>query len=354
MKNRIEALRSHFDALKIDACLITSSVSHLYFTGFDNPDAMLFVTRENAYAFEDFRYIEVAQAKLAGLYTVIRPEKSISEYLNDIISSEKILYIGIEDKSITLNEYELLKGKLKAILAGIGDTVLTMREIKSPAELEKIAIAQEITDGAFAHILKTVTPTMTENDVAAELEYYMRKHGAQDKSFETIAISGAKTSMPHGTPSDTRLKKGFLTMDFGALYEGYHSDMTRTICIGKADEEMKRLYSTVLRAQRAALDMLRDGVNCSDADNMARKIIDENYLGCFGHSLGHGVGLEIHELPSLSSRCTKQLVPGNVVTVEPGIYIPQKYGCRIEDLVIIKEGEIRNLTKSPKELIEIY
>jgi Xaa-Pro aminopeptidase len=143
-------------------------------------------------------------------------------------------------------------------------------------------------------------------------------------------------------------------MDFGALYDGYHADMTRTICIGKADDEMKKLYNTVLTAQRSALEFLRDGVKCSDADKVARDIIDVDYRGAFGHSLGHGVGLEIHEAPTLSQKCDKILVPGNVVTVEPGIYLKGKYGCRIEDLVIIKEGEIRNLTKSPKELIEIY
>ena len=354
MKEKIQALREKLLALKIDACLITSAVSHLYFTGFDNPDAMLLITMENAYAFEDFRYIETAENKLNGIYTVIKPENLISQYINEIISNEKISKIGIENKSITLYEYENISKKLNARLVGIDDTILAMREIKSPQELEKIAIAQEITDGAFAHILKIITPLMTENDVASELEYYMRRHGAQDKSFETIAISGAKSSMPHGTPSDTRLKKGFLTMDFGALYEGYHADMTRTICIGKADSEMRRLYDTVLKAQKSALDILRDGLVCSQVDKVARDIIDADYKGCFGHSLGHGVGLEIHEMPSLSPKCDKILACGNVVTVEPGIYIPKKYGCRIEDLVIIKEGEIRNLTKSPKELIEIY
>lgn len=354
MKERIELLKARLDAQKIDACLFMSRVSHLYFAGFDNSDAVLFITKESAYAFEDFRYIEIAHNTLDGIYTVVKPEKSVSDYINDIIATEKISCIGIENKEMSVYQYEELSKRLRAPLKGIGDTVLEMREIKSPQELEKIAIAQEITDGAFAHILRVITPTMTENDVSAELEYYMRRHGAQDKSFETIAVSGSKSSMPHGTPSDTRLKKGFLTMDFGALYEGYHADMTRTICIGKADAEMKKLYNTVLLAQTSALEILRDGIVCSQADKIARDIIDKDYKGCFGHSLGHGVGLEIHERPSLSSKCDKILVPGNVVTVEPGIYIAGKYGCRIEDLVIIKEGEIRNLTKSPKELIEIY
>ncbi len=352
MLNKIEKIREQFDALEIDACLITSSVSHRYFAEFDNCDGSLFITREKAYAFEDFRYIEIAQKTIGKIYSIFETSLDL-EQIKSIISNEKIKNIGFEDTRLTYSLHDKISNKLNANLKPIGRTIEKMREVKTPRELEKIAIAQEITDGAFAHVLKIITPTMTENELSAELEYYMRKHGAQDKSFETIAISGEKSSMPHGTPSDTRLKKGFLTMDFGALYDGYHSDMTRTICIGKADDEMKKLYNTVLKAQRSVLDMLRDGVTGADADKVARDIIDENYKGCFGHSLGHGVGLEIHESPNLSWRNQRILVPGNVVTVEPGIYIGGKYGCRIEDLVIIKEGEIRNLTKSPKELIEI-
>lgn len=354
MKNRINAIRDKFDSLNIDACLITSGVSHRYLTTVDNDSAYLFITRENAYALEDFRYTEIASKTLDGIYKVIDPKSKDEDVINDIIASEKIKKVGIENKNLTLYQFEQLKKKIHAEFSPIGDTIISMREIKTPEELNKIAIAQEITDGAFAHILKILTPTMTENDVSAELEYYMRKHGAQDKSFDTISISGEKTSMPHGTPSDTKLKKGFLTMDFGALYDGYHSDMTRTVCIGKADEEMKKLYNTVLNAQKSALEFLKAGVKCADADKVARDIIDKDYKGCFGHSLGHGVGLEIHEAPTLSPRSSKILTYGNVVTVEPGIYISGKYGCRIEDLVIIKEGEVRNLTKSPKELIEIY
>ena len=350
MLQKIEKLRAKFDALKIDACLITGAVSHRYFTGFDNPDGALLITYDKAYALEDFRYEETAEKHLHGIYTVLSPKKGL---ISELLAENKIASLGIEDGSLTVKEFEAFKTSLKVTLLPIGDTVSAMREVKAPDELEKIAIAQEITDGAFAHILKIITPQMTENDICAELEYYMRKHGAHDKSFETIVVSGAKSSMPHGVPSDTRLKKGFLTMDFGALYDGYHADMTRTICIGPADSEMKKLYNTVLSAQRAALDFLRDGVKCSDADKVARDIIEVDYKGTFGHSLGHGVGLEIHEKPTLSAKCDKILVPGNVVTVEPGIYIKGKYGCRIEDLVIIKEGEIRNLTKSPKELIEI-
>jgi Xaa-Pro aminopeptidase len=185
----------------------------------------------------------------------------------------------------------------------------------------------------------------------------MRRHGAEGVAFNTIAVSGAASSLPHGVPSDTKLRHGFLTMDFGAKYDGYCSDMTRTVVIGKADEDMKKVYNTVLSAQLAALDFIREGVSCLDADSTARNIIREAGFGaCFGHSLGHGVGLFIHEAPNLSQRADEKSVlkRGNVVTVEPGIYIEGKYGCRIEDMIGIDlDGSVRNFTKSPKALIEI-
>lgn len=345
-------IQSSLKDLEVDAFIVTSKANHRYFTGFDNPDGALLFLKDKKFAFEDFRYSEVACEYIGADFTIFESSLDV-ERLNVIVKSEGIKTIGFEG-SMDYSLYERLSKSIDAELVSKGSFADTAREVKDPYEIEKIAIAQEITDGAFAHILRIITPNMTENDVAAELEYYMRKHGAEDKSFETIAVSGEKSSLPHGTPSDTRLKKGFLTMDFGAVYEGYHADMTRTICIGKANAEMKELYNTVLKAQLSVLDMLRDGVACADADKVARDIIDENYKRCFGHSLGHGVGLEIHEQPNLSKYSKKILKPGNVVTVEPGIYIPKKYGCRIEDLVLIQEGNIRNFTKGTKELIEIY
>ena len=195
---------------------------------------------------------------------------------------------------------------------------------------------------------------MTEIEVAAELEYFMRKSGADGFAFETIAVSGVSSSLPHGTPKNVKLRPGFLTMDYGARVGGYCSDMTRTVVIGKADAEMKKLYNTVLSAQQAALDFLRAGVDCAAADKVARDIIDKDYEGAFGHSLGHSVGLFIHESPNLSSRSVGRILRGGeVVTVEPGIYLSGKYGCRIEDMVLITENGIENFTKSPKELVEI-
>lgn len=348
MEKRIEKLRSKFEEAGVDAVYITSGTSHRYFTKFDNCDGSLLITKDKAYAFEDFRYAEIANELLGGTYTVLDPRQS-----KEIIESENISVLGIEDQSVTLSEYEALKSSLKKEMKGIGGIITSMRQVKDEWEIEQIAKAQEITDGAFSHILTILSKDMTENDVAAELEYYMRKNGAEDKSFETIAINGKKTSLPHGVPSNARLQDGFLTMDFGATVNGYHSDMTRTVCIGKADGEMKKLYNTVLTAQLSALDYLKAGVSASAADKVARDIIYKDYEGYFGHSLGHSVGLVIHEMPALSPKSNAILVPGNVVTVEPGIYIPGKYGTRIEDLVVIRENGITNLTKSPKELIEI-
>ncbi|MBQ7225775.1 MAG: aminopeptidase P family protein [Clostridia bacterium] len=348
MIKRIECLRKKLDTLGVDAIYISSRTNHRYFTKFDNEDGFLLITKEKAFAFEDFRYDEIAQKLLDGVYTVLDPKKRF-----DVINSEGISALGVEDRSMSVSDYQALKTKVNAEVKGIGGTITDMREIKDEWEIEQIAKAQEITDRAFAHILGIISTDITENDVAAELEYFMRKNGAEDKSFETISINGAKTSLPHGVPENVKLQKGFLTMDFGATVNGYHSDMTRTVCIGKADSEMKKLYNTVLEAQLAGLACLKAGVNTKDADKVARDIIYKEYEGYFGHSLGHSVGLEIHEMPALSPNCDRILVPGNIVTVEPGIYIPSKYGTRIEDLVVIRENGITNLTKSPKELIEI-
>ncbi len=349
MQKRIEGLRAKFNDLGIDAVLVTSRSNHRYFTKFDNEDGYLLITRDKAYAYEDFRYVEIAQRLLSPAYEICQ-----SLPMADIVNSCGIKSIGIEGEAMSLNTYNMYKNMLKDVtFVDVSETISQLRQVKDEWEIEQIRQAQIITDLAFEHILGYLSTDVTENDVATELEYFMRKHGAEDKSFETISISAEKTSLPHGVPADIKLKKGFFTMDFGATINGYHSDMTRTVCIGKADKEMKKLYNTVLRAQLAGLDYLKAGVSCFDADRIAREIIDADYKGLFGHSLGHSVGLDIHERPALSPKCDKILVPGNVVTVEPGIYVVGKYGCRIEDLVVIKENGIENLTKSPKELIEL-
>ena len=215
-----------------------------------------------------------------------------------------------------------------------------------------------ITDAAFEHILTVLHPNMTEIEVALELEFFMRKMGSEGIAFDTIAVSGSMSARPHGEPRPVKLEKGFLTMDYGARVDGYCSDMTRTVVLGKADAEIKKVYDTVLLAQTTAIDALQAGLGCRAADKIARDIIDgAGYEGCFGHSLGHGVGLYIHENPRLSFGAGENdvLQPGHVVTAEPGIYIEGKYGCRIEDMIGIKaDGTAHDFTHSRKDMIELF
>ena len=354
MENRIKILREKMTEKGIDGVYLTSRTSHRYFTKFDNEDGSILITQNSTYAFEDFRYTEIAEKLLKDYYTVIQPKGNRSQWLGDILKKEGVSKLGIEDYSISVFDYTSLKNDISVDIVPVGNLINEMREIKDNWEVEQMEKAQVITDMAFEHILGILSTDITETDVAAELEYFMKKHGAEDKSFDTISISAEKTSLPHGVPENVKLKKGFFTMDFGATVNGYHSDMTRTVCLGKADEEMKKLYNTVLDAQLKSLEYLeKGGRDCVEADKTARDIIYKDYEGYFGHSLGHSVGLEVHEMPALSPKCNRILRVGNIVTVEPGIYIPSKYGTRIEDMVLITENGIKNFTKSPKKLIEL-
>jgi len=353
MQKRLTKLREALSRTGAEAILVSSASNMRYLTGFDNPDGALLITEDGAYAFQDFRYAEVAERKLSGLYEIRDPRDGALKQINDILKSKKIKSLSYESGHVSVDRYELMQRVVEATLKSAGGIIEELRAVKDEREIESIRRAQEIADTAYSQLLKMLTPNMTEADIACELEYIMRKNGAEDKSFDTIAVSGPSSSLPHGVPSNVKLRRGFLTMDFGAVVDGYHSDMTRTVCIGGADGDMKRLYGTVLTAQESALDFIRAGVKCSDCDRVARDIIDADYKGCFGHSLGHGVGLDIHESPTLSQKCDRLLTAGNVVTVEPGIYINGKYGCRIEDFVLVGENSAENFVKSPKELIEI-
>lgn len=354
--SRLASLRASLDSVGADALWVSSPENHLYLSGFNNPDGRLLITADRAYVFADFRYAENARRICSGFAEVIEPSGSVISYLPEIFAECGAVTVAYEEQTLVCAELE----KLKVTLPGcsfvhFSDSLTSLRRTKTADEVELIARAQDIADAAFSHILTVLSPSMTETEVAAELEYYMKRHGATGISFETIAVSGKSSSSPHATPANRGLEAGFLTMDFGAQVDGYRSDMTRTVVIGKADAEMKRLYDTVLAAQLAALDAIAPGKDCREMDKVARDIIENaGYRGRFGHSLGHGVGILIHESPNLSPRATgKKLMPGDVVTVEPGIYIEGKYGCRIEDMVYVTGEGIMNFTHSPKGLIEI-
>lgn len=354
---RINKLRAKMAELGVDAVLVLDELNQHYLSEFAFTDGLLFITRDKAYMLTDFRYYEMALGAANKTFEVVTPDDR-RVFIAKAIADGCVKSIGFEGGSVSYATYKYYTEAYPEVsFVSIGDAIEELRQIKTPDEIEKMQKAQDITDAAFRHVLGMLTPNMTELDVAVELEYAMRRGGASAFAFETIAVSGDGSALPHGTPRNVKLRPGFLTMDFGAKYDGYCSDMTRTVVIGRADDEIKKLYNTVLKAQTAAIDFIRAGADCGEADKVARDIIDANpeYKGAFGHSLGHSVGLFIHESPRMSTRSFgRALRSGEIVTVEPGIYLFGKYGCRIEDMVEVREGGVYNFTHSTKDLIEIY
>ena len=353
---KLEKLRNKMKELGVDAVIVLDELNQHYLSEFAFTDGFLLITPAKAYLVTDFRYYEMALNSANKSFEILTPDNR-AEFIDKALADEGCKKVGFEGGSVSYDVYRHYCEKHPHLtFENIGDTIELIRQIKTPDEIEKMQRAQDITDKAFSHILKVINRDMTELDVAVELEYAMRKNGASAFAFDTISVSGDASALPHGTPRNVKLRSGFLTMDFGAKFDGYCSDMTRTIVIGKADDEIKKLYNTVLSAQLAALDYLKEGADCGEADKIARDIIDAHteYKGAFGHSLGHSVGLFIHESPRLYSRgFGRKLRVGEILTVEPGIYLFGKYGCRIEDMVAVTEKGIHNFTHSTKELIEI-
>ena len=349
---KIETLISRLPA-GVDAFLTTNGITRYYLTSFTSSNGLLFVTKNGAHFYTDFRYIEAAEKETVGCKTVTTASRK--DGVNAIIAEENIKTVAYEDDIVTVAALEAMKRDYPTVeFVSIGNVIKEMMEYKDEEALANIRMAQDITDKAFSEVLKLLRPDMKETDVAAEIEYQMKKLGASDKSFDTIAVSGTNSARPHGVPRPITLEKGFLTMDFGCMYKGYCSDMTRTVVIGKVDEDMKKVYNTVLKAQLAAIEAVREGMTGAELDKIARDIIDgAGYEGCFGHSLGHGVGLLIHEPLFISKGGVKPLTKGHVFTVEPGIYIKGKYGVRIEDMIQMTENGPLDITHSTKELIEI-
>ena len=345
-----------------DAAIISSELNQRYLCDFSFTDGYILVTQEKSYLLTDFRYAEAIKKAVSG-FEIICPEISMSDCITELIKSANAKHVAVEESSISLKEFNTFSSKLSKIASldsGASELLLSQRAVKLNSEIERIKKAQSITDSAFSYIVNFISQnknTLTERDIALELDYFMQKNGAESPAFETIAVSGDASSLPHGVPRNEKLKSGFLTMDFGAKYNGYCSDMTRTLVIGNADEEIKKVYNTVLLAQKSALEQICGSMPCRTADSITRKIInDAGYGKAFGHSLGHGVGMFIHEKPNLSPRADEKLLlhSGNVVTVEPGIYLEGRFGCRIEDMILINpDGTTYNFTKSDKNLIEI-
>jgi len=337
----------------IEAFVIYKFVNVTYITGFTGDDSVALVTHNKAIFITDGRYTEQAQKEVKD-FEVIEHKTGIKEVLKEYIKTLEIKKLAFEE-NISYGQYRELKELLEIELIPQANLVETLRMVKDEEEIENIKKAQNITDRAFEHLLKFIKVGMTEKEVALELEYFMKKQGAEDLSFDTIVASGKRSSLPHGKASEKVIEKGdFVTIDFGCKVGGYCSDMTRTIVMGKASEKQKEIYNIVLEAQQKAIDNIRAGITSKEADLLARSVIEEKGYGqYFSHSLGHGVGLEVHEAPSLSFKKEEILKEGAIVTVEPGIYIPDFGGVRIEDMVLLKEDGVINLTKSPKYLIEL-
>ncbi len=351
---KLTKLRNKMKEEGIDSVIVFDELNQHYLSDFAFTDGFLLVTHTEAYIVTDFRYYEMATIGASKQFKIVMPDDRHA-FIDEVLGASEAKNLGFEGGFVSYELYHSYSEKHPSVeLVNIGGMIEEIRQIKDSREIELMQRAQDITDKAFSHVLGILNPNMTELDVAVELEYAMRKNGASSFAFETIAVSGDASALPHGTPRNVKLRPGFLTMDFGARLDGYCSDMTRTVVIGKADADIKKLYNTVLEAQLAALDFIKAGVDCGEADKIARDIIDKDYKGAFGHSLGHSVGLFIHEKPSLSFKSFgRSLRAGEIVTVEPGIYLFGKYGCRIEDMVAVTENGIHNFTHSTKELIEI-
>ncbi len=337
------------------AALIISPENRKYFTGFDSSDGFLIVSADRSVFITDGRYIEAAENTVTNSEVMLlgKTYPQIAQILSDM----NCRHLLVESSRMTVSTYNSLHGVLKNTSISTDSTldtlINTLRSLKSHEEVESIVKAQRIAEDAFSDILGFIKPGVSEKEISLHLDFYMLSHGGEALSFETIAVSGKNSSMPHGVPGDKKIENGdFITMDFGTVINGYHSDMTRTVAVGFATDEMKNIYDTVLNAQINCLNNIKAGVSCKDGDEFARSVIRSAGFGqYFTHSTGHGVGVEIHEFPNLSPASQSILQTGNIVTVEPGIYIPGRFGVRIEDMAYITESGCENLTNADKSLI---
>lgn len=336
------------------AVLIYTPTNRRYLTGFPSSLGYLLMTKNGNKLFVDSRYFEAATKKAVNT-DVVRFNSFLTE-LTEELEKQGIEKLLIETEN-DIAFYTALKSKLKVKVVpsqSLSDRLISLRSVKKKEEVESIVAAQRIAEKAFDDVLSFIKVGVTEKEIAAFLEYKMKQYGAEGIAFDTIAVSGANTSLPHGVPSEKTISEGdFITMDFGATLNGYCSDMTRTVAVGYATDEMAKVYNTVLEAQINVINTVRAGVRCVDADAAARSIItDKGYGEYFGHSTGHGVGLMIHEKPNLSPKAgDTKLRAGQIVTDEPGIYLTGKFGVRIEDMLYVRKNGVKNLTKAPKHLI---
>lgn len=350
--NNIEAVSRSLERAGLDAVMITGEIGRHYVTGFHSTAGALLVTRRGSYFMTDSRYIEAAGKLIDGAEVLlVDSEMPYSKRLNALLGELDVKSLGFEDEVMTYSEYLLWSEKLHAELVPAQSVLTELRAVKSRDELAHLVEVQRLAEKSFNTILPLVTQRLTEKQLAAELVCRFLKNGADDKSFDPIVVSGVRSSMPHGVPGDNVIEDGFLTIDFGARLHGWCSDTTRTLCVGQPTEEMVRVYDTVLAAQLAGIASARAGVTGAEVDAVARRVIeDAGYGAYFGHSFGHGLGLEVHEMPNASSSNKNPLPAGALISAEPGIYLPGKFGVRIEDVIYITEDGCENITALPKKM----
>ena len=338
--------------------LVADGSNMRYLSGFTGETGYLYLSRGRQVILTDSRYTLQAKEEAPDFQvTEVSRQEGYKEKLLKLTREDNTERLGFEDQVMTYAAVEGFREKLSSVREWVplGEALGVFRQIKTEAEVECMARAEAIGDEAFTYLLGELRPGVTELTIAAKLEFYMKTHGAEDIAFPSIVASGLHSAMPHATPSQKKLEEGdFITLDFGCRFGGYCSDMTRTVVLGKANERQREIYRIVLEAQLAGLGAVRAGISGKEADGVARKVIEEaGYGEYFGHALGHSVGLQVHERPALSKGEETILRPGMIETVEPGIYVPGFGGVRIEDMVVVTEDGCRNLTHSPKELIEL-
>ncbi len=353
MKERIEKLVKGFDKLNIDGLIVTNNESRFHLSGFKSTDGTLLITKKEAVYIADFRYIEEVQKKVSHMRAV----KCGTNVIGDIASCIQelgIARLGFEESVTTYAQHKMMEKKFEGVeLVPVGALATNLRIVKDERELALIRKAQSITDAAFADIIKFIKVGMTEKEVETELIMSLYRNGATGLAFDCIVVSGANSALPHGKATDKVIENGdFLTMDFGAKFGGYCSDMTRTVAIGSVTPEMLSVYNKVLEAQLAAIAAIRPNLRGCDIDKVARDIItDAGYGDNFGHGLGHSFGILVHENPRFSPPYVGEVPEGALMTIEPGIYLPGKFGVRIEDDIIVTADGCENITKSTKELL---
>lgn len=349
--NKLAQLRKRFETLGIDGMLITNAYNRRYLTGFTGTFGIVLISKDEAKFVTDFRYMEQAAKQVKG-YEIVENRDTLGEVAKQL-SKMKITKLGFEQDNVSFRQFNELNNAVEIECVPVSGLTERLRMVKTNEEIEKIKTAVAISDQAFNKILDFVRPGVNEMDINNQLEAYMRQEGAKSSSFDAIIASGFRSALPHGTATNKVVNKGdMLTLDFGAYYEGYCSDMTRTISVGEPKEKLKEIYDIVLEALNKGIQEIKNNVSCKQVDEVVRDFItSKGYEKNFGHGTGHGIGLEIHEAPNFSQKSDEHIETGMVMTVEPGIYLKGIGGVRIEDDVLVTEDGYDILTQSPKDLI---